>query len=278
MWCVRRALRWELQTWGFGMGVRQSVAGLSTAGVAGVRAGFSALYALRDERGYGYFAGLHGLPLPSYCEHGTTLFLPWHRAYLYMFERALQDRTPGVDVPWWNWSSDAARRQGLPTAFADRNLSPGQPNPLAAGLVALSAADLARVRQQLPGAITAGRSPRTRRDPDQPAELPRQVTLQRLARARTFADFSMLAEGIHNSVHGWVGGAMSAVPVAAFDPIFWAHHAMIDRLWYLWQIGPNGVDPPAALLDRALPPFPMTVSDTLDISTLGYSYATRVVG
>ena len=88
----------------------------------------------------------------------------------------------------------------------------------------------------------------------------------------------MLAEGIHNNVHGWVGGAMSAVPVAAYDPIFWAHHAMIDRLWYLWQIGPNGVDPPAGLLDRALPPFPLTVRDTLDISALGYGYAARVVG
>jgi tyrosinase len=129
----------------------------------------------------------------------------------------------------------------------------------------------------LPGAVTAGRSPRTRRDPDLPGELPRQVTVQRLAAARTFADFTMLAEGIHNSVHGWVGGAMSAVPVAAYDPIFWAHHAMIDRLWYLWQIGPNGVDPPAGLLNRALPPFPLTVRDTLDIAALGYGYATRVV-
>ena len=165
------------------MGVRQSASALGATEVAQLRTAFRAVYALGDERGYGYLAGLHGLPLPSYCEHGTSLFLPWHRAYLYMFERAVQDQAPGVDLPWWDWSSDAAHRQGLPAVFAARNVAAGQPNPLASGPVTLGPADLARVRERLPGAITAGRPPRTRRDPDLPDELPRQVTLQRLAGA-----------------------------------------------------------------------------------------------
>jgi tyrosinase len=87
----------------------------------------------------------------------------------------------------------------------------------------------------------------------------------------------MLIEGIHASVHTWVGGAMTLVSVAAYDPLFWAHHAMIDRLWYLWQIDTHE-RPPADLLDRALWPFPMTVRQTLDIGLLGYEYAVRVVG
>jgi tyrosinase len=52
---------------------------------------------------------------------------------------------------------------------------------------------------------------------------------------------------------------------------------MIDRLWYLWQIGPRGTDPPAALMQQALPPFPMTVAQTLDIRTLAYDYAVQVL-
>lgn len=260
------------------MGIRRNASALGVADVGRLRAAVTAVYGLRDERGYGYLAGLHGLPLPSYCEHGTSLFLPWHRAYLYTFERAPQDRVPGADVPWWDWSSVLSRTRGIPPAFAVREVNAGEANPLARGPVTLGAADLTLVRQRLPGAVTAGRRPLTRRDPDVPGELPRPATVQRLSAARTFADFTMLAEGIHNSVHGWVGGAMAAVPVAAYDPIFWAHHAMIDRLWYLWQIGPNGVDPPANLLGKALPPFPMTVRDTLDISTLGYGYAAQVVG
>jgi len=52
---------------------------------------FAAVYGLLDDRGYAFYAGLHGLPLPEYCQHGTLLFLPWHRAYPYLFERALTD-------------------------------------------------------------------------------------------------------------------------------------------------------------------------------------------
>lgn len=46
-------------------------------------------------------------------------------------------------------------------------------------------------------------------------------------------------EGIHNNIHSWVGGDtgghMSEVPVAAFDPIFWLHHANVDRQFAIWQ-------------------------------------------
>ena len=34
-------------------------------------------------------------------------------------------------------------------------------------------------------------------------------------------------ENLHNAIHGLVGngGHMGVVPYAAFDPIFWLHHA-----------------------------------------------------
>ena len=66
---------------------------------------------------------------------------------------------------------------------------------------------------------------------------------------------------------------MGSVPTAAYDPIFWAHHCMIDRLWYLWQLRHPGRACRPRLLDRALAPFPMTVRQTLDITQLGYDYA-----
>ena len=71
-------------------------------------------------------------------------------------------------------------------------------------------------------------------------------------------------------------GTMGLIPLAAYDPIFWAHHAMIDRLWYLWQLANPGANPDARLLDTALEPFAMTVRQTLDIATLGYDYAVAV--
>lgn len=266
------------------MGVRRNAATLGAAQLADLRSAFAAAYQLGDERGYSFHAGLHGLPLPTYCEHGTLLFLPWHRAYLYFFERALtdalrrarDDQTSSASVPWWDWTSAVAHAEGLPAGYlADGN---GADNPLAAGPVTLSSSDLQLVRDNLPGAITDGPDPVTVRDPEPPDELPRQQTVNRALRSRTFESFSTILEGIHGGVHGWVGGAMTAVPVSAYDPIFWAHHSMVDRLWYLWQISPRGLDPPAALLDEVLTPWPMTVRQTLNISTLGYEYAAQVVG
>jgi tyrosinase len=43
---------------------------------------------------------------------------------------------------------------------------------------------------------------------------------------------------LHNIVHGWVGGfrgIMSSVELSPNDPVFFLHHANVDRLWALWQ-------------------------------------------
>jgi tyrosinase len=259
------------------MAVRQDASALPPADLALLRQAFSAVLGLQDERGYQYYAGLHGLPLPVHCQHGTDLFLPWHRAYLYLFERALQDRVPGVALPWWDWTSDTSHRSGLPSAYAPARLPGGEPNVLQSSPVLLPSADVRMLRERLPGVLTNGRPPRTQRDPDVPDELPRRRTVLSLLRAPTFLDFSNRMESVHNDVHGWVGGSMSAVPVAAFDPVFWAHHSMIDRLWYLWQLRHPGADPPTELLDRPLTPFPLTVRQTLSLRRLGYDYSVRTV-
>ncbi|CAK3877971.1 Di-copper centre-containing [Lecanosticta acicola] len=51
-------------------------------------------------------------------------------------------------------------------------------------------------------------------------------------------------EGIHNTIHTTAGGAgstgvsgghMTYLPLASFDPIFWLHHANVDRFFAIWQ-------------------------------------------
>ena len=51
----------------------------------------------------------------------------------------------------------------------------------------------------------------------------------------TFNAFAQALEGVHNSGHVWVGGSMGMIPTAPADPVFWMHHAEIDRLWSVWQ-------------------------------------------
>jgi tyrosinase len=117
----------------------------------------------------------------------------------------------------------------------------------------------------------------TSRTPGELAPFPAPADVDRALNAPTFIDLSNFVEIVHDNVHVWVGGTMSEVPVAAFDPLFWAHHCMVDRLWYLWQLRHPGGDPPLSLQRRALPPFPMTVADTLSINALGYEYAAAEV-
>ena len=88
-----------------------------------------------------------------------------------------------------------------------------------------------------------------------------------------FITFQTQLESLHDGVHVWVGGTMASIATSSYDPIFWAHHCMIDRLWYLWQLRHPGARVPRALIDRPLPPFPLTVRDTLDVTQLGYDYA-----
>ncbi|KAK0718697.1 common central domain of tyrosinase-domain-containing protein [Apiosordaria backusii] len=55
-------------------------------------------------------------------------------------------------------------------------------------------------------------------------------------------------EYVHNNIHNWTGGFdkyighMAEPAVAAYDPIFWMHHANVDRQFALWQ-GISLLDP-----------------------------------
>src|SRR5262249_30234876 len=65
----------------------------------------------------------------SQCPHGNWWFLPWHRAYLYYFERTLRwaSGNPDLALPYWNYSDPKQRM--LPRVFRDAEAG-GKPNPL----------------------------------------------------------------------------------------------------------------------------------------------------
>jgi len=45
---------------------------------------------------------------------------------------------------------------------------------------------------------------------------------------------SLFEANPHDLVHGYVGGDMGSVLTSALDPVFYAHHANIDRYWAKW--------------------------------------------
>ncbi len=49
-----------------------------------------------------------GNPSGRNAAHVGPAFLPWHREFIRRFERDLQRKVPGVALPYWDWTQDAA--------------------------------------------------------------------------------------------------------------------------------------------------------------------------
>lgn len=251
---------------------RLRVADPGAAHMVRFRAALARAESISDNRGYNANAGFHGAP-GWWCWHHqrsrqtpvqARLFLPWHRAYLWQLEQTLQElaQDPTVSLPWWDWTLDA----GIPAAYAAPLLD-GADNPLF------------KTHASVPSAnppIDAD----TTRDPggNPQAVLPTADGIDGLVApppdgVADFESFSDFLENFHDDVHGWVGGDMGDITTAAFDPIFFAHHCMIDRVWAVWQVSNGNGTVPDALLDLPLQPFGKTFRDVLSVQALGYEYA-----
>lgn len=161
-----------------------------------------------DNRSWAAQAKIHGPNAAgnffNLCQHGNNHFFSWHRAYLFYFEKICQELTGNKNfgLPYWNWNQDPAIHQ----AFLDP-----APN------------SLFQTRTQ---ASVAGQSQFTTQ------------TLDPFFLDPNFFTFSSQIEGSpHNRAHNFIGGsgAMFGGFGSAGDPIFWAHHNMVDYCWWKWN-------------------------------------------
>jgi tyrosinase len=250
---------------------RLRVGSLDDAHMKRFRQAMDKMQAIGDKRGFNYVAGFHGVPDWDCWHHQRNqhnprvrarLFLPWHRAYLWWLEQAMQDQVDGTALPWWDWTT----QRGVPPAYAGPKVGSNRNS-------------LYNSRINLPE-VKPPVNRFTTRDPGRPSGLPTPRNVETLLDESDWGTFSDGMESIHDDVHGWVGGRtgdMGQLDFAAYDPIFFAHHCMIDRLWYLWQTrhGKTRITP--GLLDMELIPFGKRVSDVIDVEPLGYEYAATAV-
>jgi tyrosinase len=234
------------------------------------------------------------------CQHGTWYFLPWHRGYLLALEanvRAAVVQAGGPSdwaLPYWNYFKQG--QADLPFEFRSASWPDGGTNPLhvvqrygpdtngVKVYVPLNKVDLKALGDPDFTGVGNGGSP---------------------GFGGVDTGFSHggvvhgeLEKQPHDAVHGYVGGVdpidpdlgglMAYPDSAALDPIFWLHHANIDRLWASWTQGPpvrqDPTDPhwlqgPASAGQRALAmPMPdgstwtYTPQELLDLAPLNYAY------
>lgn len=241
---------------------RKNVRNFSEREVSSLREAFAAVYEItnRDDfRGYQFWAGKHGRP-EALCDHGR-FFLPWHRAYLYRLEKALQYHVPEVSLGYWNWEGPATLSSDAPPeAYTTPTLATGVPNPLFSGPIRFVRPDGSLLDRQT-----------TRQNHASPTYSAMRAAVQAAMKEREFLPFQGELYGPHGWLHVRVGGDMGAFDFAAYDPIFWAHHANVDRQWVKWQR--QNPDTFVPRQDYALPGLDMNVGRTVrHRESLGYDY------
>lgn len=220
--------------------VRPDVASLTATSpiITGYKTAIAAMRALpsSNPRSWAYQAAIHGtVATPvrtawNTCQHGNFFFLSWHRMYLYWFERIVRSMSgvPSWALPFWNYKptpggnnlADATASQRLlPSMFrtpanptTNRLYTPNRNAAINNGTGWLSATicnpanALAQTAFTGPAVNFGGNNPGT----------------------------GQLESRPHNNVHVAIGGWMGDPDTAAQDPIFWLHHANIDRYWNVW--------------------------------------------
>jgi hypothetical protein len=221
--------------------------------------------------------------------HFCWWFIAWHRAYISVTERKIREISgdDSFSYPYWNWSSD----RHIPPAYA----KPG--SPLAKAI---------RFPRRNPSGLTDDEVGLQHDDPDI-EKLGVAALASTFFEAKTGDDIPLSFGGIarpnaaeaydnnaiegtpHGPVHNYCGGQsgratgdMSDFATAARDPIFFAHHGNLDRLWETWRQDParKATEPTTdAFLKHSFvfkwldgAPVEVPMSDLLDTAKLGYTY------
>jgi hypothetical protein len=200
-----------------------------------------------DPTSWLYQANMHGtydtpaLQAWNSCQHGTYFFLSWHRMYLYYFERILRAASgdPKLALPFWDYTDPAQR--AIPEPF---RTPAGAEN----SLFVAERADGINDGAELPESATTFDQAMQFTNFISPTGSPLSFGGQLVSAPVHFGGiFGQLESQPHNVIHVLVGGDdgwMSDPNLAARDPIFWFHHANIDRLWSHWiALGEGRADP-----------------------------------
>jgi tyrosinase len=169
--------------------------------------------------------------------HQSPSFFPWHRRYLLEFERRLRLINPLVTLPYWNWTVDAT--PSSPVWGADFLGGDGQPGDhrVTTGRFAYATGNWTlNVRLDSRPYLVRSMGVETATLPTA-AELTAALHKTPYDTAPWSADspggMRTALEALHNRVHVWVGGQMLQT-VSPDDPVFFLHHAFMDKCWADW--------------------------------------------
>jgi tyrosinase len=191
-----------------------------------------------DPASWTYWVNVH----KNFCPHKVAYFLAWHRGFLYRLEAQLRKVSGNASlvIPYWDYCSEPL----MPAAFTDST------SPLYISN---------RAGTDVTNALSLN---------------PFADTIINFQRGLTYAFEPTLESLPHNPVHNLIGGPMGSVTISPVDPIFWVHHANIDRLWCAWVNAGNG----RAMPDRTDPYWSGSFNYGPGVSTMGRAWTISATG
>ncbi|MBF4469827.1 MULTISPECIES: tyrosinase family protein [Flavobacterium] len=177
-------------------------------------------------------------------ESASLNFLLWHRMYIWYLEKIVRDLSGKKDfaLPYWNYGSVANKDNIMPEKIREKSGS----------LYIASRYSILNDGKEIL--------------PDQLKQI--QLSLEELKTNPSFSGSAGFSKNLEIAPHGFMhdliggeyadpgetfyneiyqkqnfSGLMANVPSAGFDPVFWLHHSMIDRIWESWDVSAYGQRP-----------------------------------
>ncbi|RDA87698.1 hypothetical protein CP532_1764 [Ophiocordyceps camponoti-leonardi (nom. inval.)] len=247
----------------------------------------------------------------TFSIHFSGLLLPWHRYFLWLYEKALREECGYRGYqPYFDWSKYVADPQSSSVFDASDVSFSGDGEYVPHGTVHAVIAGgpppveyVARPPGNGGGCVVGGPFKNmmvhigvTNEGASSPTQvfstprcLSRDLNIDILAKKNSYQNVTDLILGspdidtfrpsvddplgVHGGGHGFIGGENLNQFVSLNDPVFYLHHAMLDRVWAIWQS--RDVETRQYALNGTLtwknyPPSPdATVRDIMEVGILG---------
>lgn len=208
--------------------------------------------------------------------HGGPQFLPWHRELINHFEELLRKIHPEISLHYWDFKDDPTNipngnfGDGVPRGHLnlfdrDGSFMGNSNGPVGNPWLKAKFYD--------PDAGTDGH-PKARDDKNNPADPPKVVERKKtstrpllpastiaegsafdvicpsipvrndadITSAKSYAEFRVRLECVHNMAHGYIGGTIGNPHIAFRDPFVFLLHSNIDRIFARWQTDPDHLE------------------------------------
>ncbi|KLU90675.1 hypothetical protein MAPG_10527 [Magnaporthiopsis poae ATCC 64411] len=177
--------------------------------------------------------------------HYVAQFLPWHRYFVLLYENQVRKCGYTGPMPFWDWTLDVADVPRSPIfdpvkGFGGNGRVSGR----------LESRELNNCVKDGPFKDMQVHYVGTNYNPhclsrnfnngyqwpgDMMSSAYSPEAVAKVDKLSNYNDFRIqLESGPHSAIHASIGGDMSPSS-SPNDPLFFMHHAQIDRLWYLWQ-------------------------------------------